>query len=86
MKGADMDLFSLNEEQIISLLVRRAGIREDLMRLFRDTEDSFRSPKKPIFIPPKKLYLYLVINYSYSICLISSVSDVIGRISTSSIA
>ena len=36
-----MDLFSLNEEQIISLLVRRAGIREDLMRLFRDTEDSF---------------------------------------------
>lgn len=36
-----MDLFSLNEEQIYSLLVRRAGVREDLMRLFRDTDDDF---------------------------------------------
>lgn len=36
-----MDLFSLNEDQIMSLLDRRAAIREDLMRLFRDTDNDF---------------------------------------------
>ena len=36
-----MNIFDLNEEQIYSLLVRRAGIREDMMRLLRDTQDSF---------------------------------------------
>ena len=34
-----MDLFSLGEEQIISYLTRRAGIREDLMRLLADTDN-----------------------------------------------
>ena len=36
-----MQIFDLTEEQIISFLTRRAGIREDLMRLFTDTDNDF---------------------------------------------